>query len=317
MNKLLSFFCCICIIFFIAGCYYFPNRSFISERLELLEEELFEADTMKQEMTDTIVGYLNNKDIESLKSLFCPKSQGLEDFDKQINAAIDLIDGSIISYDDKLMGSEGKSTEYGRITELDRRWGVDEVITDSGKKYELYIDYQVIYENDIGKVGIQRLFVENEEGTEVQIGYGWPEYYHEGSAVARDVVTALGNDDIKTIENLINQETKQKFNIIEQIENATSFFEGQAYMGKVEGDGLEYDGAYDYDTIVTDDEVVINNEPIETSIKVHCTNIMTNEDVIYEMELYSYLKNDNNKQLIRVSKIVLKDGDGNLVEIGN
>ena len=317
MSKVLSIFSCACMMFFLTGCSHFPGSSFMSERLEMLEEEMFEADTMKAETTDKIVDNLNNNDIESLKSLFCIKSQSLADFNDQINSAINMIDGEIINYNDKLMGSEQKCIKNGIIIELERQWDVKEVVTDTGMKYQLYIDYQSIYDNDPGKVGVQRLIIENEEGTEVQIGYDWPDYYNAGHSVAREVVIALGNDDIGVIETLINQDTKQKHNIREQIENAASFFEGQAYMGKIEGDGLEYDGVYDYETIVTDDEVVINNEPIETSIRVYCTNIETNAGIIYEMELFSCLKNDDNEQLIGVSKIVLKDGDGNVVQIGN
>jgi hypothetical protein len=282
----------------------------------MLEEELFAADTSKKELTDTVIDCLNEEDLDSLKSYFCIKSQNMEDIDTQILSAIKLVDGNIISYNDKLMGSEGKSTEYGRTTDLERRWSVKEILTDSEKKYEFYIDVKEICENDNGKVGIQRLFVEGEDGSEVRIGYDWPDYYHEGSGLARKLVTALGNNDLEIIKSLLSQEAQKQSNISDQIENAIFFFKGQAYMGRIEGDGLEYDGKHDYSIRVTDDEIVVGGEPIETSIAVYCTNIETNADRVYEMDIYSYIKNDVNPNFVGISNIILRDEVGNTIIVG-
>lgn len=155
-----------------------------------------------------------------------------------------------------------------------------------------------------------------EEESEVIIGYEWPDYYDEGSQMAYDIVTALNEDDAESLKGVLTWETRMEENVDGQIARAMDFVEGRALMGRVEGDGLEYNGKHDYDTKVREEEEAENHEPVKTTLTVHCTNIETDAGRVYEMKFTYLLREPGASEPPGVTELVLYDEKGNGCRIG-
>jgi hypothetical protein len=282
----------------------------------MLESEVNSSKKYQLELTQNVLNCFSENDKNALKTLLCAKTQGLTDIDEQIQTGFDLFKGKVNSFDDDLLGYEGESTEYGKTTLLERSWSVEDIVTDADEEYEIYINTYVINENDKKKEGISKITITCSDGTEFQIGYKWPSYYDEGSELAYKVITALSNNDIDGVKSVLCGKTLDKGDINEQIQSGMEFFEGKATMGKVEGKSKVYDGKHDYDTTVSDDEIVINNEPTCTYITVYNENIETDSGKIYSMEFYAYLLYTDDKTYEGISQIVIIGDDGTKQVIG-
>lgn len=310
-NKRIIFLILICfMLMLLQGC------SFLQSRLRMLESELNSASEYKLEIANNVLNCFSEDDETALKALLCTKTVGLEDIDDQIQTGFDLFKGKVISFNDKFLGYEGKSTEYGRTTRLERAWSVEEIVTDSGDEYEIYISSYVIYEEDKNREGISKIIITCSDGTEYQIGYEWPSYYKEGSELSHKVVTALSENDIDGLKSMFCGKTLDIVDINEQVQNGLNFFEGKATMGKVEGKNIVYDGNHDFHTTVSDDEIVKNYEPTRTSISVFNENIETNSGKIYSMEFYAYLLYTGDESFEGISQITIISEDGTKQVIG-
>ncbi|SHO51614.1 DUF5104 domain-containing protein [Anaerocolumna xylanovorans] len=242
--------------------------------------------------------------------------QGLTDIDEQIQAGFDLFKGKVVSFNKDLLGSEEKSIEHGKTTLLERYWFVKDILTDTDEVYEIDINAYIIYENDKNREGISQITVTGSDGTEYKIGYKWPSYYREGSDMSYKVINAFSENDIDGLKSMFCAKTLEIADIDEQIQKGFDFFEGKATMGKVEGENIVYDGNHDYDTSVSENEIVKNNEPTQTSITVLNENIETDAGKVYKIEFYAYLLHAENETYKGISQIVIISDDGTKQVIG-
>ena len=131
MKKILSYIMILIVIVTLYGCND-PNYKTPEEIGQMKNKTIMEA--------------LKAKDKEKLKKVLAKALQNQENIDEEINNLINFIDGNIISYDDIGTASPGKgsSDEKGLIYEV-YDGETENIVTDTGKKYEL--EYFMYYVN--------------------------------------------------------------------------------------------------------------------------------------------------------------------------
>lgn len=269
------------------------------------------------EISQNVLNCFDNNSVQELKALFCARTQGIEDIDEQIQNGFEFFNGKVTSFDENVLGSEGESVDHGTVKELSRTLHIENIKTDSGKTYQLYVSINLIYKNDKKREGITDITITNtDDDRRFEIGYSWPDHYTEGRKLSIDIVNALGDGDADELKDVMCEKVLEQSDIDEQINSAFEFFDGKALMGKVEGSKLNYDGKHDFKTKVSDDEIIDGHEPVRTSIYAYCDNIETNADRIYELEFYAELFNDDEEEYEGVSQITIFDENGNKVVIG-
>lgn len=270
------------------------------------------------EISQNILDCFDNEDTQGLKALLCPKTQGIEDIEEQIREGFDFLDGKVVSFDENVSNDESESVDHGTTEELSRTLHIEDITTDTGGTYKLYVSINLIYIEDEDREGITDITIVNEDNdTTFQIGYTWPDHHTEGRKISTEIIKALGEGDSEALKDTLCEETLEISDIDGQIQAAFDFFEGKALMGKVEGGPYEYDGKHDFKTTVSDDEVIEGNEPISTSVYVYCTNIETDSDRVYELEFYAYLLSDEHEEYEGVSQITIFDENGDKLVIGD
>lgn len=268
------------------------------------------------EIAQELAACFNDKDTSALKEMLCERSQDLDDIDEQIQDAFDFIDGNIISFDENVTGSEGKSNRYGTTTELDRFFSIDDIVTDTKQEYSIYVSENLIYLNDPKREGITQIIIENEsDDSKIEVGYSWQEFYTEGRDIASKAAKALGEGDDYAFSQLLCDDLAESPETQKNISKAMDFFEGMPYFGKVPDDNLEYDGKHDIHVTVYEEETVENGEPVCIKLKIDCENIDTDADRIFTSEIEAYIQNDENPKLIGITKFILFDEDKNSIII--
>ncbi|MDD3137762.1 MAG: DUF5104 domain-containing protein [Lachnospiraceae bacterium] len=118
-----------------------------------------------------LMGYLSDGDAESFKAMFCEKTQSTDNFDEQIQMAMDFFDGKIISWDDMILsGGEEESTRKGKTVIRYISPQINDIKTDTGKTYEiLFYGYLVNAEHE-DYVGISELHITADDGSECVVG---------------------------------------------------------------------------------------------------------------------------------------------------
>lgn len=268
------------------------------------------------EIAQELVACFNNEDVSTLKKMLCERSQNLDDIDAQIQDAFDFIDGNIISFDENVTGSEGESNRYGTTTELDRFFSIDDIVTDTKQEYSIYVSENLIYLNDPKREGITQITIENESSnSKIEVGYQWQEFYTEGRKIASEAAKALGEGDDLAFSQLLCDALAESTETQKNISKAMDFFEGMPYFGKVPDDGLKYDGKHDIHVTVYEEETVENGEPVCIKLKINCENIDTDADRIFTSKIEAYIQNDENPELVGITKFILFDEDKNSVII--
>lgn len=99
-----------------------------------------------QMKNETIMAALKTKDKEKLKNILAKAMQNQENIDEEIDNLMNFIDGNIVSYDEIGLASPGRgsSDEKGLIYEV-YDGETENIVTDTGKKYEL--KYYMYYVN--------------------------------------------------------------------------------------------------------------------------------------------------------------------------
>ncbi len=127
-------------------------------------------DDASKEMGELIIEYLNNEDLDGLKSLFSLNTTNSHDLDAEIKEVFEFIDGSIISYDDFSTGSSSESVRDGRQVLLTASPKIKGVKTDSGKIYMIRFYVYFVCDEDENAVGIDALKIIAEDETECLVG---------------------------------------------------------------------------------------------------------------------------------------------------
>ena len=309
--------CLVIILLVLSGCS--SIHPWIESRLKELNESFPSETKEKLEMSREILRCFNEDDMEGLKTMFCTKTQGLDDIDEQIESGFDIIDGNIVSFnEDNVAGSEGESISDGEAMRLDRLWSIKNITTNTSKSYEIWVNINLIYEDDKDREGITQLKIITDDSTEVIIGYKWPDYYKEGSHYARSVIEALSQGDTEALKDELCQQTLEIDHIDAQIQAGFDFFEGKCFFGDIgeADDPTVYDGKYDVHSTVIEDERVEDHVPVRTLLTVYSKNIMTDTGRIYEMELYAYLLFVGNEAYEGISQIKISSDEGRELIIG-
>lgn len=117
-----------------------------------------------QKQNETIIEALKAKDKEKLKKVLAKAMQNQENIDEEIYNLINFIDGNIISYDDIGLASpgEGSSDEQGLIYEV-YDGETQNIVTDTGKKYELEYFMYYVNRNHKDYEGVFQVWLEDTE----------------------------------------------------------------------------------------------------------------------------------------------------------
>lgn len=310
-NKIIGGLSVLSLMIFLSGCRVLDIADNLIDNIKQESKLPTNLETAQE-----LVNCFNNEDASALKEMLCQRSQELDDIDEQIQDAFDFIEGNITSFDENVTGSEGKSTEYGTTTKLDRFFSIDDIVTYAEQEYSIYVSENLIYQNDSKREGITQITIENEsDESEVKIGYCWQEFYKEGRRIASGIADALGERDKQAFSELLSESLRSKSATQENIEETIECFDGKPYFGKVPDDGLEYDGKHDIHVTVKEEETVKCGEPICIKLDIHCENIETDTGRIFTSEIEAYIQNDENPELIGITKFKLSDEKGNRVMI--
>lgn len=125
-------------------------------------------DQYAKNQNKTIMECIEAKDSERLKSILCPFMQNKEDIDEKIEKLFQFIDGNIISYDEpKGSVTLKESTPQGIILETLDGW-TRNIVTDTGKKYELKFGSHYINKEHEDYVGVAMIVINEVDGYTAQ-----------------------------------------------------------------------------------------------------------------------------------------------------
>lgn len=127
------------------------------------------SDKIAKQQCEAVLEYLDNDDVEGLKSMFCNKTVSSLDLDEQIQDAMNVFEGKTISYQ-ALTSIGGRSYENGQITRLDITPSIINIVTDTDKEYEITFYSYLICVDDRDKEGISKISIKFENGQECIIG---------------------------------------------------------------------------------------------------------------------------------------------------
>lgn len=289
----------------LAGCFLFGDGNDIASVRERVE-------TLRFETSDTLVAAINARDTQTIKSLFCEKTQELPDIDEQIEAGYEFLGGKIKSY--KVSGStsyEGYANDYGTVSEYD--FGSEIFITsDSGKEFGLYFKINYITsEKPIAGMTFFNLY-ENKSGYEDyekrMVGYPWSSPYDaEGGVITARLVKAIANKDENGLKKLLHEKTLESPTLADEIRAVFDFFDGAPVFTE------RADGLYDY----SDDEKdftcsvsgIAREEADRLRIRVIARPVCTDTGKRYELEFIATLSADSKHELIGIEYISVEDWD--------
>lgn len=267
------------------------------------------------ETAQEIINYFNSEDTSLLKELLCERSQSLNDIEEQIQDAFYFIDGNIISFNEDVNGMESESIEHGTKTK-EMRESIIRVITDNENSYTIYVTENLIYSKDPKREGITEIIIKNtDDESETVIGYSWQDLYTEGKRIAYESSKVLGEGNDSAFCKLLSDTLAESTETQKNISKAMDFFDGMPYFGKVSGDGLRYDGKHDIHVTVDEEETVENGEPVCIHLTIHCENIETDAGRTFTSEIEAYIRNDEQPELIGITKFILFDEEKNSIII--
>lgn len=309
MRKNLRFICIALSVILTALC--FSGCSFVNS---IIDKKNI-PDSL--EYSQKIIDCFNNHDKSALKELLCEKTKNLEDIDEQIQKSFDFIKGKLISYNKDVCGAEEESIDHGTTNQLTRDLIIQNALTDKNITYRIDVTVNYIYLKDKERKGITQIYIENEkDGSQIVLGYPWPDHHLDGAKKANEIAESINNNDFEELKSYFTSNIQKLNKIDRQIDRVINFVDGRILMGKVEDDGLRYDGKHDFDTDVTDKKIIINHEPVKTTLEVHCTNMETDTGRVYEMYFTYILLDDEDWDNEGVVKIQILDENGTKYAIG-
>jgi len=139
-------------------------------------------DNASEKSGKEFLGYLLNGDAESLKGMFCERTLALEDFDEQLQTALEFIDGNIVSHGRVGGGSAMEDRSGGEITVRGLTPHIEDIMTDTGKQYLIFFDIFTHYKGHEDVIGITRVVIKLMENGEEK------EYIVAGKLITRSDV---------------------------------------------------------------------------------------------------------------------------------
>lgn len=136
------------------------------------EEKIAQQDIEQQ--GEIIIESIINKDIDSLKQVFCSKIQNEENIYNKISEGIGFICGDIVSYDVLQVSEDGWKSESGEIVEKEFSGRIENIKTDMGKTYLIAYGYFSVNKKHPNYVGVFSLSIYDID-TYIE-GKGYPDY---------------------------------------------------------------------------------------------------------------------------------------------
>ena len=297
----------------VQGCGLLPSR------VDLLNALASKEHKENLETSQNLLDCFSNKNAEGLKELLCARTRDLADTDEQILAGLNFFTGSVVSFDeDSLSSTEDLSTNYGVTTRLSRAWNINDITTDTGDIYKIYVHKYYVWLDDDSREGIALVTIHNSDGEKLTIGYKWPNYDNEGRDMSVIVVRSFSENDVAGLKDLLCAQTFEIEDIDQQIQEAFDFFEDKIIDCMVTGMfGQEYyDGSRSWHWSVSDRETIINGEPVSIFIDVRIYDIKMDNGNEYEIKLYACLLNLDDMVHQGISQIIITDSKGDERTIG-
>lgn len=142
-------------------------KNFAEEKWKNLEDwateddgvKLYDVDTNAQIAYDeamNVIKCFKAKNIDGVKKLFCPyvKEKHEDELGTDIEACLNLINGEIISYDEPDIQRNSWETDEDGIVKLGEDVTIENICTESGKKYCISFSSYVVNKNNPEGKGI-------------------------------------------------------------------------------------------------------------------------------------------------------------------
>jgi hypothetical protein len=125
------------------------------------------AGVVGKERCEELLEYLGNDDAEGLKSMFCNEIASSDNLDRQILDVMDFFEGKVIS-SHPIVSSERSVRDGKTILKISSH--IEEIVTDSGKTYDIMFYSHLTNSYDEDKVGISKLYIKSDDGEDCTVG---------------------------------------------------------------------------------------------------------------------------------------------------
>lgn len=283
-----------------------------------------------KEVTKLLVECFSRNDAEKLKSLLCERTKGMPEIDEQIREALEFVGGDIIAYNEPKHYPnelEGKRKDNGKVTKARRNWYIKDIETESGGKFEIYIDVDFLDTRDLAREGVTKILITRDDGEKIQIGYYWKEYHDIALDTAHTLRNQIDAGDTEGIRSMFSEQSQMNGELTSQIEALITFYEGASLRGKPEEPNkrnIRYDEKRDYRIYSAEAETAGNNAsvrifkdtPIRIFIETFMNNMMTDAGKTYTIRFFMYNRNDANPDTVGISQIIITRDDGVELSVG-
>ena len=129
------------------------------------------AGAIARKQAEIILECLKTGEKEELKALFCERVKNTHNLDKEIQEAIDFVDGEIVE-DGKWIGMSegGKSVDEGVVVKLDIHPSIIDLKTDNQNTYSIFFDTYLVYNDKKENVGMTYIIISDEKDNQILIG---------------------------------------------------------------------------------------------------------------------------------------------------
>lgn len=129
------------------------------------------AGEIARKQAEIILECLKTGEKEELKALFCERVKNTHNLDKEIQEAIDFVDGEIVE-DGKWIGMSegGKSVDEGVVVKLDIHPSIIDLKTDNQNTYSIFFDTYLVYNDKKENVGMTYIIISDEKDNQILIG---------------------------------------------------------------------------------------------------------------------------------------------------
>ena len=129
------------------------------------------AGAIARKQAEIILECLKTGEKEELKALFCERVKNTHNLDKEIQEAIDFVDGEIVE-DGKWIGMSegGKSVDEGVVVKLDIHPSIIDLKTDNQNTYSIFFDTYLVYNDKKENVGMPYIIISDEKDNQILIG---------------------------------------------------------------------------------------------------------------------------------------------------
>lgn len=160
----------ICLTFVLTSCTTTNVKTTIYETILDFFTEFNEDDSIDESIAiyydvtyeiaaEEIMQYLINEDVDEIVDLFSAYAKENYDLSEEVNAAIEFIDGEIISYNDPDARNSSGSYSNHTYTLYNYKCEISDIITDTGKTYLIIVFTCVINADNEDCVGITKINV--------------------------------------------------------------------------------------------------------------------------------------------------------------